>query len=824
MKMKSLILAVLFAAGAVLAAGPETATVDTDAYGKVYYVAASGSDSDGKGSSKAPWATVGHALDKARGRSVAILVAGGLYSEHSLTLRKGVHLYGGFDAKDWSRDLRAHRSVVDAAGAGRVFVAKNNSRIDGFEIRGGLVRGPGAAVYIEGTSPMLTNNTFAGNKTLGPENWDPEYWHETAHDGGAVYCTDGGNPEVRNNLFVSNRTDNGRGAGLAYDDRCNGEITDNVFIDNVAGLDDPMRSSDGGAMTILRWSSPLIANNVVLSNTALSSNDAGGIFVALWSSAKVRNNTIIDNEAGDDAGGLFVGGQEHRYDAPLDPLPAADKFYVEVTGNRFFGNRNSSGNSGATRITMESRGIVANNVVALNPGFYIQRSELEVVNNTILENTLLIETKEGLQPSDFRNNIVFGSFEFEPVAKVSDSLFRDGFDGNAKGEPQFLDDGRVLSPLAVTYSRADSLTTLQLAGIPAGPSLEGRVVVSGQTWGVIESVTGNTLTLWGDFTTARDIQVLPTYRQTTSSPGFGKGADAARATNTAWTPKRINKSIELLERDQPIYYASGAGGYAKGLEMASTWADYIVYNMEHAPLDFSQLREFMRGLVDAGPTPSGHRTPTVIVVLPLLGLDEETVKVGGWMVEQALAQGVHGVHLARARDPEAVKRFVQAARYPIHKQEIDTLGEGLRGWGSHIFAAWVWGLEREEYLKKADVWPLNPNGEIMLGAKIEDQQALARANETLSVPGLAFAEHGPRDLGLSYGHLEGRADPPVPQEVNEAGDYILDLCGENGLYFLDNVLPDNVTDQLDRGVMIGAGRREDAAEVGRAHSNREMPW
>ncbi len=302
--------------------------------------------------------------------------------------------------------------------------------------------------------------------------------------------------------------------------------------------------------------------------------------------------------------------------------------------------------------------------------------------------------------------------------------------------------------------------------------------------------------------------MLPTYRQTPSSAGFGKGADAARATSQ-FVPKRINKSIELLKRGQPIYYAAGSGGYDKGIEMAETWADYIVYNMEHQPLNFSALRDFMRGLVDAGPTPSGHRTPAVIVVLPLLGLDEETVRSGGWMVEQALAQGVHGVHLARARDPEAVKRFVQAARYPIHKQGIDTVGEGLRGWGSHIFASWVWGVGREEYLERADVWPLNPKGEILLGVKIEDQQALARAGETLTVPGLAFAEHGPRDLGLSYGHLEGRADPPLPREVNEGGDYVLKLCVENGLVFLDNVLPDNVTEQLDRGVMIGAGRRED---------------
>ena len=32
----------------------------------------------------------------------------------------------------------------------------------------------------------------------------------------------------------------------------------------------------------------------------------------------------------------------------------------------------------------------------------------------------------------------------------------------------------------------------------------------------------------------------------------------------------------------------------------------------------------------------------------------------------------------------------------------------------------------------------------MLGGKLEDQEALDRAAETLSVPGLAFAEHGPR--------------------------------------------------------------------------------
>lgn len=41
----------------------------------------------------------------------------------------------------------------------------------------------------------------------------------------------------------------------------------------------------------------------------------------------------------------------------------------------------------------------------------------------------------------------------------------------------------------------------------------------------------------------------------------------------------------------------------------------------------------------------------------------------------------------------------------------------------------------------------------MLSVKLGDKQVLDRAADSLPVPGLAFAEHGPRDLGLSYGDL-----------------------------------------------------------------------
>lgn len=299
---------------------------------------------------------------------------------------------------------------------------------------------------------------------------------------------------------------------------------------------------------------------------------------------------------------------------------------------------------------------------------------------------------------------------------------------------------------------------------------------------------------------------------------------AQRAYAADYEPQRINKCIELFEAGQPVYYIDGAGGYDEGKALAQTWADYIIYDMEHAPFDVSLLRAFMQGLVDGGPTPSGHRTPAVVVTLPVLGLDVDTMRSGIWMVQQTLATGIHGVELCHARNPEAVQLFVRSARYPHHRQAIKTLGEGLRGYGSQKQAATIWDVDPEKYFEMADVWPLNPNGELMLGLKIEDRHALAHAEQSIQVPGIAFAEWGPRDMGLSYGLLGGQADPPLPKVLRDAGRRVLRACQTADVLFLDNVLPENVRQRIDEGVMIGAGRRRDSAEAGRRYTNRKMPW
>jgi len=286
-------------------------------------------------------------------------------------------------------------------------------------------------------------------------------------------------------------------------------------------------------------------------------------------------------------------------------------------------------------------------------------------------------------------------------------------------------------------------------------------------------------------------------------------------------PTRINRAIESLSKGQSIYYftegrGGSQGGFKEGLRLSQTWAELIIYEMEFGAYDVSELREFMAGLVQGGPTPSGHRTPAVQVVVPFSGYDVATVRANHWVVQQILAAGVHGVTLCHARDPAAVREFVRAARYPHHRQSVDggPLDEGLRGNGGQGNASQIWGVSPKEYMRRSDVWPLNPEGEILIGLKIEDKYALAVSEEVAAVPGIGYAEWGPGDMGLSLGFPDIH-DPPYPAAVEQARLRVLEACKKAGIAFLDVVTLANVEQRMREGTRIGATRSEEAAERGR---------
>ena len=232
-------------------------------------------------------------------------------------------------------------------------------------------------------------------------------------------------------------------------------------------------------------------------------------------------------------------------------------------------------------------------------------------------------------------------------------------------------------------------------------------------------------------------------------------------------PSRINRAIELLAQDQAIYYDGPHSGHvlthAQGTEDARTWADYINVGMEHGAFDMTGLAAYMRGLVDGGPTRSGHRTPAVIVEAPVNGTDAANVRFNAWQFRQILGRGVHGILLCQAESADAVRAFVESCRYPFQLAGVDPalptphdrlrgarrpdtarpLGTGTRGRGSEPTAAPVWGLAPDDYMQRCDPWPLNPQGELLLGVKLESPEGVANCEAILDVPGLGvFAARG----------------------------------------------------------------------------------
>lgn len=294
-----------------------------------------------------------------------------------------------------------------------------------------------------------------------------------------------------------------------------------------------------------------------------------------------------------------------------------------------------------------------------------------------------------------------------------------------------------------------------------------------------------------------------------------------------YKPKRLNKAIELLADGQPIYNASAQGGdgYDVGLKLAQTYNDFIIYEMEHGTFDVGALRQFMLGLAKGGPTKSGHRTPPVIVTLPILGYDEVSIRANYWMIHQVLAAGVHGIQLCHARSPEAVKLFIAACRYPIERPNImkNDFEEGMRGSGSEAFAAKIWGLSNSEYRMAADPWPLNPKGELLLSVKIEDKHALANAEKIAAIPGIGFAEWGPGDMSLSLGFGENH-DPPYPPAMAEARRRVMAALKANHVGFLETVRMNDIERLFQEGTNVTHGSSEALTNKGRKLTNRQMPY
>ena len=300
---------------------------------------------------------------------------------------------------------------------------------------------------------------------------------------------------------------------------------------------------------------------------------------------------------------------------------------------------------------------------------------------------------------------------------------------------------------------------------------------------------------------------------------------------------RVNRLIELLAQGQPTFGARVPDlTHAAGVSAARTPYDYLIVEFEHEPFDIGALRAFMRGLVDGGPTRSGHRTPPVVVTLPTTGISADVVRANAWQLAHVLAAGVHGVILCHAEEAAAARALVSHARYPINTPGADAATVGRRGGGGQGHAAGIWGLPADEYLAKADPWPLNPAGELLLAVKIENRRGLANCAAILAVPGIGMAEWGPGDMGMSLAARYFRTgyeadpdfahDPPYGAAMQESRRLVREACRTNGVVLYSTMRPADWRELDALGVRSSSvtAHTDVFLDELRRLAGRTMPW
>jgi 4-hydroxy-2-oxoheptanedioate aldolase len=233
-------------------------------------------------------------------------------------------------------------------------------------------------------------------------------------------------------------------------------------------------------------------------------------------------------------------------------------------------------------------------------------------------------------------------------------------------------------------------------------------------------------------------------------------------------PVHLNPVIAKLAKGEAFV---GVNTGDLSLENARTLArapiDYVYVDMEHTPLDIAGLHMFNIAMIDKA---AAVQKASVAPNVALFARFPPEADEGAWVVKQALDIGLHGVIFNGVGTREQALAAVKSMRYPQMKGSKYFEPAGIRG-AAPTLATWIWGLSTEEYERHADLWPLNPEGDLIAIAMIESTEGMKNLDAILSTPGVGAAFIGnANDLRHSMGVA---ANAP---EVEAARQAILTGC------------------------------------------------
>ena len=233
---------------------------------------------------------------------------------------------------------------------------------------------------------------------------------------------------------------------------------------------------------------------------------------------------------------------------------------------------------------------------------------------------------------------------------------------------------------------------------------------------------------------------------------------------------RLNKIVRAWEQGRPAFASFAHADPQTAIEFSTAPYDGIIFEMEHNPFDVQGLQDALQYLLNRRQIfTAGSLAPAVT---PIARVPANGVERNQSFAKQALDRGVYGVVWPHIGDADQAYNAVASCRYARPKTADPYEPAGVRGDGPTA-ACRYWGLTQQEYYAKADVWPLNPNGEILVFIQCESVAGLTNLDDILKrVPGVACVLIGEGDLSQELG-FPRQYDHP---HVKDAMSHVLATC------------------------------------------------
>jgi 4-hydroxy-2-oxoheptanedioate aldolase len=231
----------------------------------------------------------------------------------------------------------------------------------------------------------------------------------------------------------------------------------------------------------------------------------------------------------------------------------------------------------------------------------------------------------------------------------------------------------------------------------------------------------------------------------------------------------LNPVIAKLAAGKTVYGLVNAGdlSLANARETARAPVDFVYADMEHSPLDFPGLAIFLAGLTDKAAILAKKSVQPNVALLARFPPEADQ---SNWVVKQALDIGLMGVIFNGVDSKDQALTAVRTMRYPPLRGAPRREPVGIRGY-STAAASYAWGVSAAEYERRADLWPLDPDGDLLAVIMIESVEGLENLDQIAGVPGVGALFLGAgSDLSRSIGV------PPGSPEVEAAFQQVLKAC------------------------------------------------